>query len=46
MQIQQNTIGNSDSYPDISKEKAIEAFKVQADINMGQMDSMLADPTM
>jgi len=46
MQVQQNTVGNIESYPELARDKAIEAFKTQLDINLSQIDTMLADPQM
>ena len=35
-----------DDYPPLTRDQAIEAFKVQLRINLGQIESMLSDPSL
>ena len=44
MQVQENAHGNWESFPELSKEKVVEAFKCLQDINLKRIDEMLKDP--
>ena len=47
MALQQNALtGDLSDYPDMTREEALGAFKVQLQLNMSQMDTLLKEPSM
>lgn len=47
MALQQNSLsGDLSDYADLTREEALNAFKVQLRLNMTQMDTLLKEPSM